>query len=307
METLKQLLQKPERLAPGHRTCRGCAMPIIVRSILRATDHPVVVAAATSCLEVTTTLYPQTSWQVPWIHSLFENAPPTMSGVIATYEYLKKKKKITDKVRFVVFGGDGSTYDIGLQSLSGAWERGDDFLYVCYDNEAYQNTGNQRSSATPLGAATTTTPAGTFIKGKMKSRKHIMRIAAAHDLPYLAQASIHNWVDLHQKAKKAFATKGPTFLNILSPCVAGWKYDAALTVEIARLAAETCFWPIYEIEQGKYKLNYQPKKKLPITEFIKGQGRFEHLLKPQNKDILNELQKEVDRRWQELLDRVNRD
>lgn len=306
METLKQLLQKPERLASGHRTCQGCAMPIIVRSVLRATDQPVVVANATSCLEVTTTLYPQSSWKVPWIHSLFENASPTMSGVIAVYEQLKKKKKIKDNIKFVVFGGDGSTYDIGLQSLSGSWERGDDFLYVCYDNEAYQNTGNQRSSATPLGALTTTTPLGKVYKGKLKARKNIMRIAAAHSLSYLAQASIHNWVDLHQKAKKAFEIKGPTFLNILSPCVAGWKYDSSLTIEIARLAVETCFWPIYEIENGKYKLNYQPKNKLPITRFIRNQGRFKHLLKPQNKGILNELQKEVDERWQDLLSRVNR-
>ena len=306
METLKQLLEKPERLASGHRTCQGCAIPIIVRSVLRATDKPVVVVNATSCLEVTTTLYPQTSWQVPWIHNAFENAPATMSGIIAVYEQLKNKKKIKDDIKFVVFGGDGSTYDIGLQSLSGAWEREDDFLYVCYDNEAYQNTGNQRSSATPLGALTTTTPLGRVYKGKLKSRKNIMKIAAAHDLPYLAQASIHHWVDLHQKAKKALEIKGPAFLNVLSPCVAGWKYDSSLTIEIARLAAETCFWPLYEIEEGKYKINYQPKKKLLITEFIKSQGRFKHLLKPKNKSILNALQAEVDRRWQDLLSEIEK-
>lgn len=304
METLKQILEKPERLAPGHRTCQGCAIPIIIRSVLRATDKPVVVVAATSCLEVTTTLYPQSSWMVPWLHNAFENAPPTMSGIIAVYEQFKKRKKIKDDVKFVVFGGDGSTYDIGLQSLSGAWERGEDFLYVCYDNEAYQNTGNQRSSATPLGALTTTTPLGKFHKGKLKSRKNIMKIAAAHSLPYLAQTGIHNWADLHQKARKAFETKGPAFLNVLSPCIPGWKYDSCLTVELSRLAAETCFWPLYEIEQGKYKLNYRPKEKLPIIEFIKFQGRFKHLLKPENKEILNELQAEVDSRWEELLSDV---
>ncbi len=304
METLKQLLEKPERLAPGHRTCQGCPIPIIVRSVLRATDKPVIVVNATSCLEVTTTLYPQTSWMVPWIHNAFENAPATMSGVMAVYEQFKKRKKIKEDVKFVVFGGDGSTYDIGLQSLSGAWEREEDFVYVCYDNEAYQNTGNQRSSATPLGASTTTTPLGKVSKGKLKARKDIMKIAAAHNLPYLAQTAIHNWADLHQKAGKAFEVKGPTFLNVFSPCVPGWKYDSSLTVELSKLAAETCFWPLYEIEKGKYKLNYQPKQKLPIIDFIKSQGRFKHLLKQENQAVLEELQAEVDKRWQELLNNV---
>ncbi len=304
METLKKLLQKPERLAPGHRTCRGCPIPIIVRSILRATDKPVVVANATGCLEVTTTLYPQTSWMVPWIHNAFENAPATMSGVMATYQYLKEKKRINEEIKFVVFGGDGSTFDIGLQSLSGAWERRDDFLYVCYDNEAYQNTGNQRSSATPLGAATTTTPAGTVIKGKMEPRKDIMKIAAAHNLPYLAQAAIHDWQDLHQKAQKAFEIEGPTFINVLSPCVPGWKYASDLTVELSKLATETCFWPLYEIENGIYKLNHQPKEKLPLEDFLKPQKRFKHLFKSENKDILAKLKKGVDKRWEELLKKI---
>ncbi len=303
METLKQLLNKPSRLASGHHTCAGCAIPIIVRAVLRATDKPVVVANATGCLEVTTTLYPQTSWLVPWIHNAFENAPATMSGVIAAYEQLKKNKKIKEEIKFIVFGGDGGTYDIGLQSLSGAWEREDDFLYVCYDNEAYQNTGNQRSSATPLGALTTTTPLGKVLRGKLKSRKDIMKIAEAHNLPYLAQAAVHNWADLNQKAKKALEIKGPTFLNVFSPCVIGWKYNPSLTVEISKLAAETCFWPIYEVENGKFNLNYQPKKKLSIKEFIKFQGRFKHLLKSENQDILNQLQQEVDRRWNDLLKR----
>jgi len=307
METLKQLLEKPKRLAPGHRTCQGCPIPVIVRSVLRATDKPVIVAAATSCLEVTTTLYPQTSWMVPWIHNAFENAPATMSGIIAAYERFKKKGKMKEKVKFVVFGGDGSTYDIGLQSLSGAWEREEDFLYVCYDNEAYQNTGNQRSSSTPLGALTTTTPLGKVSKGKLKSRKDIMKIAAAHNLPYLAQTAIHDWADLHRKAQKALAVKGPTFLNVLSPCVPGWKYDPSLTVEISRLATETCFWPLYEVENGKYALNHRPKTKLPITEFVRHQGRFRHLLKEENREILDKLQAEVDKHWRKLLGNAERD
>lgn len=301
METLKQLLSKPKKLAPGHRTCQGCPIAFIVRSVLRATDRPVVVATATGCLEVTTTLYPQSSWLVPWIHNAFENAPATMSGIIAVYKQFKKEKKIKEDIKFVVFGGDGSTYDIGLQSLSGAWERGDDFLYVCYDNGAYQNTGGQRSSATPLGALTATTPEGRNSKGKIKSRKDIMKIANAHNLSYLAQTAVHNWLDLHQKAKKAIETRGPSFLNIFSPCVAGWKYDPSLTFEISKLATETCFWPLYEIEQGRYKINYQPKEKLPLIEFLKTQGRFKHLLKEENKEILFTLQSEIDKGWQDLL------
>ncbi len=301
METLKQLLQKPKRLASGHRTCQGCPIPLIVRAVLRGTDQPVIVATATGCLEVTTTLYPQTSWLVPWIHSAFENAPATMSGVMAVYNSLKKKNKIKDEVKFVVFGGDGSTYDIGLQSLSGAWERGDNFLYVCYDNQAYQNTGNQQSSATPFGAETVTTPISRTSCGKNNWRKDIMKIAAAHNLPYLAQSAVHNWADLHQKVKKCLQTNGPTFLNVLSPCVPGWKIDPSSTIEISRLAAETCFWPLYEVEAGVYKLNYQPKEKVPIKEFIKSQGRFKHLLKPENKKVLDELQQNIDKNWMELL------
>ncbi|MFA5050646.1 MAG: thiamine pyrophosphate-dependent enzyme [Patescibacteria group bacterium] len=301
METLKDLLKKPEHFAPGHRTCRGCAIPIIVRSVLRATDNPLVVVNATGCMEVTTTLYPQTSWNMPYMHNAFENAPATMSGILAVYQHLKEKKKIPENVKFVVFGGDGSTYDIGLQSLSGAWERGDNFLYVCYDNQVYSNTGGQRSSATPLGASTSTTPAG-----KIESRKDIMKIAAAHNLPYLAQAAIHNWFDLHQKAKKALSTNGPTFLNILCPCVANWKYNSDLTVKMSQLATETCFWPLYEIENGVYKLNYQPREKLPVEEFLKFQGRFKNLFSEKDKNNLIKIQQEIDKRWQELTGKCPR-
>lgn len=302
---LKKLLTKPQQLAPGHRSCRGCAMPIIVRSILRATDFPIVVVNATSCLEVTTTLFPQTSWNIPWLHNAFENAPATMSGVIGVYRNLKKQGKFPQEVKFVVFGGDGSTYDIGLQSMSGSWERRDDFLYVCYDNQAYQNTGNQRSSATPLGAVTTTTPTGNARRGKLEKRKNIIEIAAAHDLPYIAQANIYHWNDLYRKAKKAFQISGPTFLNVLSPCVAGWKYDPALTVELSRLATETCFWPIFEVEEGEYKINYQPKKKINLEQFLKPQKRFRHLFEPENAGVLEELKKNVNQEWEKLLKKIN--
>lgn len=672
---LKELLAKPEKFSAGHRACRGCPMALIVRQVLRATDCPVVVANATGCLEVISTIYPQTAWQVPWIHNAFENAPATISGVVAAYNFLKKinSYKFKDNsllirdLKFVVFAGDGSTYDIGLQALSGVWERGEKFVYVCYDNQAYMNclstsslimtekglkkitdikrgdkiyafdqknyqlvlkkcarivnngkrgvfeletlhhsikatgnhpflilkrngrgkknnfiwkmlnnikvgdevvvlksldqgksfefkfkkvkkgdhkvnnlneinlpkyssadlmkylgiyvgdgwvrvgrgevgfalpknsqarkilfelhskifgsktrsdemyvyinsvnlarfidsldfgsgarnktipdwiftlpkeekesfvqglmlsdgykhgnswryvsasnqllrslrlllqtigfrvgkihwqikrkgtkcvnrtllkdskygyicfskrrkwnvekypsqyrhqnflienkyfeiekvrsirsvgreptldlavegehnfiadgivvhnTGVQRSSATPFGASTTTTPVGKVLKGKMEQRKDIVKIALAHRLPYIAQTAVHAWQDLYQKAKKAFETDGPSFLNILSPCVLGWRYDSSLTVEISKLAAETCFWPLYEIENSQYKLNYQPKEKLPLEKFIQGQRRFAHFFKPENKDLLAELQTQVDKDWQDLL------
>lgn len=301
MPSLKELVQKGPYFAPGHRACRGCvAVPLTARHILRATDKPVVVALATGCMEVTSTIYPETAWEVPYIHNTFENAPATLSGVIAAYEALKRKGKINKDIKFVAFGGDGGSYDIGLQSLSGAWERGHDFLYVCYDNEAYMNTGVQRSSATPVGANTTTTPVGKLLAGKKDFRKNLTKIAIAHELPYVAQAVIGHWEDFYVKAKKGFDIKGPTFINVLAPCTLGWKYPPHLGVEVTRKAVETCFWPLFEVEKGKYKLNYEPKKKLPITEFIKVQKRYKHLFKEENKSVLKALQDRVDRDWAEI-------
>jgi pyruvate ferredoxin oxidoreductase beta subunit len=187
--TLKDIAAKEDRLGPGHRMCAGCGAPIIVRQILNAIEEPVVVANATGCLEVATTIYPYTAWRVPWIHSAFENAAATIAGVEAMYRSLVRQGKIEDRnIKFLAFGGDGGTYDIGLQALSGALERGHNFLYICYDNQGYMNTGIQRSSATPHGAATTTSPAGTVIPGKPQFRKDLTAIVAAHDIPYAAQA-----------------------------------------------------------------------------------------------------------------------
>ncbi len=302
MPLLKDFEKSEKRFVQGHRTCQGCAIPIIVRHVLRATNKPVVVANATGCLEVTSTIYPFTSWNVPWIHSAFENAAATMSGVETAYKSLKKQGRIKEDVKFVVFGGDGGTYDIGLQSLSGALERGHDFTYICYDNEAYMNTGVQRSSATPYGANTTTTPVGsTALVGKSNQRKELFEIVAAHKVPYAAQASIANWPDLYNKAKKALETKGPTFLNILSPCVPGWKYVPAKTVEIAKKATSTGFWPLYEYDNGKWILNYDPKKLEPIENFLEMQGRFKHLFKPtKNEKAIAEIQDEINKKMERI-------
>jgi len=286
--------------APGHSACAGCAFPSIVRSVLGEATTPVVIANATGCLEVTSSLYPYTAWKVPWIHDAFENAAATLSGVERAYKVLKRKGKIDKKIKFVAFGGDGGTYDIGLQSLSGALERGHNFLYVLYDNEGYMNTGNQRSSATPYGAATETTPAGRASFGKTVVRKNLMDIVNAHHIPYLAQANIAFLADLKHKAKKALSIEGPTFLSVFSPCTNNWKFPTSQYVNVARLATETNFWPLYEIENGKHKLSWSAKEVKPIEEFLKTQGRFKHLFKAENKEVIKEMQRIVNQEWERL-------
>jgi pyruvate ferredoxin oxidoreductase beta subunit len=301
---LKELYKKEDRLTPGHRLCAGCAAPIIVRQILTAIDEPVVLSNATGCLEVSTTIYPYTAWDVPWIHTAFETAASTISGVEAMYRSLVRQGKMEDRdIKFVAFGGDGGTYDIGIQALSGMMERGHKALYVCYNNEAYMNTGIQRSGATPLGAWTTTSPVGRVIPGKPRPRKDLTAIAAAHDIPYAAQAAPHNWRDLMRKTRKAVAADGASFMNVLSSCNRGWRHETDQTIEVTRLAVDTCYWPLYEVEDGQWKLTYRPKEKLPIEEFLKPQGRFRHLFSEENKHIIGQLQAEVDRKWKQLLTR----
>lgn len=301
MPTLKELTHKVERITSGHRMCAGCPAPVIVKQILSATDDPVVAVNATGCLEVATTIYPYTAWQIPWMHNAFENAASTMSGVVTAYNALKKRGKIDKNIKFVAFGGDGGTYDIGLQALSGALERGDNFLYVCYDNGAYQNTGNQRSGSTPKYAATTTTPVGEVIKGKQQKRKDLTFIAAAHHIPYVATGSVWHWNDTQKKATKAFSYEGPKVIIMYSPCPFGWKVPSHLSMTDAKIAVDTCVWPLYEIENGVLHITYKPKNKLPIEEWLKLEGRFKHLFKPENKHLIAEIQKDVDEDWERLL------
>lgn len=290
-----------KKLAPGHATCAGCGIPAIVRTVLGATEEPIVVANATGCLEVTTTIYPYSAWQVPYIHNAFENAAATISGVEAAQKALLAKGKLKKKAKMVVFGGDGGTYDIGLQSLSGALERGHDFLYVCYDNGGYMNTGGQRSGATPYGANSETQPAGSQSFGKDKQRKDLMEIVAAHGIKYLAQANVAYIHDLKKKAEKALATEGPAFLLVLQPCTQVWKFPTSQYVNIGKLATETNFWPLYEIENGEYKINNTPKERKPIEEFLKTQGRFKHLFKAENKEVVEDIQKTVDENFAKLV------
>ena len=298
--------EKPSRFTSGHRMCAGCGAPPVARMILRALkpeDHAVI-ANATGCMEVSSFIYPYTAWTDSYIHTAFECAAATLSGAEAAYKSMKKQGKLPndEHTKFIAFGGDGGTYDIGIQSLSGAMERGHDMTYVCYDNGAYMNTGIQRSSATPKFADTTTSPAGSVIPGKMQSRKDLTEIMEAHHLPYVAQTIAYmNFKDLYEKAEKAIYTEGPTFLNVLSPCPRGWGYPTEDLMTINKLAVETCYWPLYEIENGKYKITYKPAKKLPIEEFLKPQKRFRHMFKPGNEWMIEEFQKEVDRRWEDLL------
>lgn len=306
MYNVKEIVaEKPSRFSAGHRMCAGCGAPPVARMILRAVhkeDH-VVVSNATGCMEVSTCIYPYTSWTDSYIHTAFECAAANASGAEAAYKALKKQGKIpeNENTKFICFGGDGGTYDIGIQALSGAMERGHDMTYVCYNNGAYMNTGIQRSSATPEFADTTTSPAGTVIPGKLQSRKDLTEIMVAHHLPYVAQTIAYmNFKDLYEKAEKAIYTPGAKFLNVLAPCPRGWGYPTEDLMKINKLAVDTCYWPIYEVVDGVYHVS-KPAKKLPIEEFLKPQKRFKHMFKPGNEWMIEEFQKEVDRRWEELL------
>ena len=300
MANIKELSKIPERLTGGHRLCSGCGASIAVRQVLMGTKDPVVIGASTGCLEVATTIYPYTAWAVPFIHNAFENVAATISGAETAYRALKKKGKIKKEIKFVAFGGDGGTYDIGLQSLSGALERGHKFVYVCYTNEAYMNTGIQRSGATPYGASTTTAPAGKASFGKPQARKDLTAIVVAHNIPYVAQATISNWNDLVTKSQKAFNADGPAFINVLALCHRGWRYPQENTISLAKLAVETGYWPLIEVENGVWRFTYKPKERKPVREFLKMQGRFKHLFKEGNKPVLESIQKEIDSNWQRL-------
>ena len=298
--SLKELSKKEELFTHGHRMCSGCGAPIVVKQLLLASDYSIVASNATGCLEVSTCISEYTAWKIPWIHNAFENAAATLSGVEAMYRSLKKQGKIAKEIKFVAFGGDGGTYDIGFQSLSGAMERGHDMLYVCYDNGGYMNTGIQRSSATPIGTDTTTSPAGSVLKGKTQQRKNLTRIMAAHGIPYVAQASPAHWRDAVVKFKKALDITGPKFINVIAPCNRGWRSSTDDAILLSRIAVDTCYWPLYEVEHGVTKINYTPKEKRPVEEFLRPQGRFKHMFAPGNEWLIGLFQDEVDREWERL-------
>jgi pyruvate ferredoxin oxidoreductase beta subunit len=309
MSRLKTLVRREAGTPPlrgGHSLCQGCGIPMVVRTVLDSIETPVVVVSATGCLEVATTRYPSTAWNVPWLHVAFENAAAAVSGVESAYRALRRRGALPqdDELTFVVFAGDGGTYDIGLQALSGALERGHRFVFVCYDNQAYMNTGVQRSGATPFAAATTTSPAGAVSFGKLQQRKDITAIAAAHRIPYVAQAAGGPyWHDLSVKAARAAKAEGPAFLNVLADCPLGWGHEARLSPSIVNGAVESCLWPLYEVDGGRYRVTYQPAKKVPVEPWLRAQKRFEHLFRPEADGLVEEIQRHVDEDWEALLAR----
>ena len=301
---LKEWVQRPERFTGGHRLCAGCGASPVMRCMLRALkpeDHAVV-SAATSCVEVSSFLYPYTAWEDSFIHSAFENVAATISGAQATYEAKKRRGEDVPETKFIAVAGDGGTYDIGLQALSGAMERGHDMVYVCYDNGAYMNTGIQRSSSTPRFAATSTSPAGTVIPGKLQRNKDLTLIMMGHHIPYVAQTlPLKNFKDMSEKSEKAIYTKGAAFLNILAPCPRGWRYETSKLMDMCELAVETCVWPMFEIIDGDLTLNYIPKNKKPVEDYLKPQGRFSHMFEKGNEWMIEAVQKETDKQWEMLL------
>lgn len=284
-------IPEEELFAPGHRGCAGCGATIGVRLALKALGRNTVAISATGCLEVISTPYPETAWEIPWIHVAFENAGAVASGVERA---LKAQGK--EDVNVIAFGGDGGTADIGMQSLSGAMERGHNLIYVCYDNEAYMNTGIQRSGSTPYGASTTTSPHGSKSFGEDQPKKNMPLIIAAHGVPYVATASISYPEDFMKKVKKAAEIDGPAYIHLNQPCTTGWGYDPSKTIEMGRLAVETGSWNLYEIVNGEFKLTYKPQVKKPVSEYLNAQKRFKHLSDEEKETI----QKYVDEQCAEL-------
>jgi pyruvate ferredoxin oxidoreductase beta subunit len=298
---VSRLASKDESFTPGHRACVGCAEALAVRQVAKALGRNAIMVSATGCMEIISSCYPNTSWEIPWIHTLFENTAAVASGIEAAIKVLRRKGKITDnrRIKVVAMGGDGGTADIGFQALSGMLERGHDVLYICYDNEAYMNTGIQRSGATPFGAATTTSPAGKKSIGQHTWKKNMPQIVAAHRIPYVATACPSYPFDLMEKVKKAAAIEGPTYLHIFSVCPTGWRSPSDLAVRMGRLAVQSGVFPLYEVEHGKWKLSMDFPELVPVAEYFKGQGRFRHL----TEDNIALIQKRVTEEWQELRKR----
>jgi pyruvate ferredoxin oxidoreductase beta subunit len=295
-----RLLTQKEHFAPGHRSCQGCAEALAVRLIAKALGRNAIVVQATGCMEIVASPLPLTSWDVPWIHVAFETAASVASGVESGLKALMRKGRLPKKrITVLGMGGDGATNDIGIMALSGALERGHDFLYICTDNEAYMNTGIQRSSATPFGASTTTSPAGRLVPGQTTWKKNMPAIAAAHDIPYVATACPSYPVDLVNKVKRAARAKGPAYVHILSVCPTGWRSPTEMSIRLGRLAVESGIFPLYEIVKGRYHLSIDFPKLRPIKDYFKYQGRFRHL----TDEIISQIEERVHREYQALKEK----
>lgn len=306
--------QKRSIMLPGHRMCAGCATPIIVKLVSFALRGPTILVTATGCLEVSTSIYPYTSWAIPWIHNAFENAAATASGIEVAVRAMKKTERLKhEHVDVVVLAGDGGTYDIGFQALSGMVERGHDVLYILYDNEAYMNTGIQRSGGTPKFAWTTTSPVGNTIPGKPEHKKPIAEIMVAHRIPYVATATPAHWVDLVKKVRKGLEVNGPAFIHTLSSCDRGWRHEEHLTLEVTRRAVDTCYFPLWEwspetgylLTDRSLVIARNPQLKQPIEKYLEIQGRYRHILRPENRELLKQLQEYVDLVWEDLLKKAS--
>ena len=296
-----RLVTKKEFFVPGHRACIGCGEALAVRLACKALGQNAIIANATGCMEIVSSPLPYTSWRVPWIHTLFENTAAVASGIESGLKMLVKKGRIAQQeIRVIAMAGDGGTSDIGIQALSGALERGHNFLYICFDNEAYMNTGIQRSSATPFGASTTTSPAGKVSIGQVTWKKNMPAIAAAHNIPYVATACPSYPFDLMAKVEKGASTLGPAYIHILSVCPTGWRCATDLTIRIGRLAVETGIFPLYEIEDGKYRLNFDFPQLRPVIDYMRLQGRFRHL----SEDVIDKIQQRVSADYAELKERA---
>lgn len=300
-KSITELVAEEDRFTSGHRACIGCGEALAVRLACKALGDNVIIVNATGCMEVVSTQLPYTAWRVPWIHTLFENTAAVASGVEAGLKAMnRKEKKLLPGVKVVAMAGDGGTSDIGIQALSGALERGHNFLYICFDNEAYMNTGIQRSSATPYGASTTTSPAGKVSIGQITWKKNMPAIAAAHSIPYVATACPSYPFDLMSKVSKAVAVNGPSYLHVLSVCPTGWRCPTESTIRMGRLAVQTGIFPLYEVENGKYELNLAPPQLKPVSDYLKLQGRFRHL----SEDAINEIQQRVTEDYAKLKEKA---
>lgn len=304
IKNLKEFSTANERFEGAHLLCPGCAHSMIVRELMNATDDNLVISSSTGCLEVCTAVYPYTSWDTSWIHIGFENSATSVSCAESMYKARKRKGTLKDPdapVKFVAFGGDGATYDIGFQWLSGAIERGHDFTYICLDNENYANTGGQRSSSTPIGANTTTAQAGSASYGKREKKKDMVAIMAANGASYSAQLAPNKWKIMAKGFQKALDTEGPCFINTVSACTTEWKFDPKDTIHVTDLATDSLMFPIYEIIDG-HELNilYRPKNVIPVEEYMAAQGRYRHLFKPENRHIIEKVQEDVNKKWEYL-------
>ena len=295
-----RLMPRKEFFTSGHRSCQGCGEALAVRWVCKAIGEDAIIAHATGCMEIVSSGMPQTAWMNPWIHVAFENTSAVASGIEAALKILARKGKLKGKMPAVVaMGGDGGTSDIGLQSLSGAMERGHNFTYVCWDNEAYMNTGIQRSSSTPYGAMTTTSPPGKMSIGQPTQKKNMVAIAVAHGIPYVATANPSYLFDLYFKVRKAIETPGPAYIHVLSVCPTGWRSATDLTIRMGRLAVETGVFPLFEVENGRYRQTVEVPKLRPVIDYLKPQGRFRHLRSKE----LDYIQRYTLAQYQLLLDK----